>query len=340
MKWFKRIAAALALVLVVLVVALVAGARRVDHPVGMQMARVETSDGPVAVALWYPTSARPWPTTFVAGQLLEVAKDGPVKGEGLPLVVLSHGNGGSALGHADLAMALADAGYVVMAPTHAGDNFADPSRQASPALFSQRARQLRATVDFALDGWSGAPSIDANRVGAFGFSAGGFAVLTLAGGRPDMGLIASHCTQSPEFICEVLRSTGSPLIEGADGAGEFQPDPRLRAAVVAAPGLGFTFANGGLSGVRIPVQVWSGDQDKAVPYSSNSEVVERELGQLAESHRVAGAGHLSFLAPCGLIGPPPLCGDAPGFDRQAAHAAMNASILAFFDKAMPANGER
>ena len=44
-------------------VLLVAGAQRTEHPVGMQVARVETPDGPVAVAIWYPTSARAWPTT-------------------------------------------------------------------------------------------------------------------------------------------------------------------------------------------------------------------------------------------------------------------------------------
>lgn len=340
MKWLKRIAAVIAVLVLVLAVVLVAGARRSENPVGQQLARVETPDGPVAVAIWYPTTARAWPTTLIGAQLLQVAKDGPVKGDQLPLVVMSHGNSGSAFGHTDLALALASAGYVVMAPTHAGDNFADASRQGSPALFSQRAAQLRATVDFALKGWKDASHVDATRVGAYGFSAGGFTVLTLAGGRPDMAAIPAHCAQSPEFICDVLRATGSPLVDGPDGAGEFLPDPRLRAAVVAAPGLGFTFANGGLADVAIPVQVWSGEKDEAVPYETNAAVVEHELDGRVEAHRVAGAGHLSFLPPCGLIGPPALCRDGEGFDRAAAHAAMNASVLAFFDKAMPKQGTR
>lgn len=340
MKWFKRVVAAMAALVLVAVVVLVAGARRSEHPVGMQVARVETPDGPVAVAIWYPTSARTWPTTFVSGQLLDVAKGGPVAGDGLPLVVMSHGNGGSALGHVDLAMALASAGYVVMAPTHAGDNFADPSRQGSPALFSQRATQLRATVDYALGAWPDAGHVDATRIGAFGFSAGGFAVLTLAGARPDMALIAGHCRETPEFVCEVLRATGSPLVEGPGGAGEFPPEPRLRAAVVAAPGLGFTFARGGLEDVAIPVQVWSGDRDASVPYASNTGIVEQGLGSRAEPHRIAGASHVSFLAPCGLVGPPAFCRDAGGFDREAAHEAMNASILGFFDRTMPKGGVR
>ena len=150
-----------------------------------------------------------------------------------------------------------------------------------------------------------------------------------------MAAIRDHCREAPEFVCEVLRVTQSPLVDGPDGAGVFLADPRLRAAVVAAPGLGFTFAHGGLEDVAIPVQVWSGDRDTSVPYASNTGIVEQALGARAESHRMAGASHVSFLAPCGLLGPPAFCRDGEGFDREAAHQAMNASILAFFDRTMP-----
>jgi predicted dienelactone hydrolase len=42
-------------------------------------------------------------------------------------VVISHGNGGDDLTHIDTAMALANAGYVVAALTHTGDNPRDQS---------------------------------------------------------------------------------------------------------------------------------------------------------------------------------------------------------------------
>lgn len=71
-----------------------------------------------------------------------------------------------------------------------------------------------------------------------------------------------------------------------------------------------------LAGVQIPVQVWRGDRDEAVPYETNTQVVERELAGLAEPQHVPGAG----------------------FDRATAHEAMNASVLAFFEKAMPKAG--
>lgn len=330
MKWIKRLAALVALLILALAAYAFATARRSDRPVGFQVVRVESPSGPVAVALWYPTAATPRPTTFISGHLLSVARDSPVAGAGLPLVVISHGNDGSALSHVDLAMDLANAGYVVAAPTHAGDNYADRSRQASPALFSDRAGQVRATLDYVLKSWSHRDAIDSSRTGAYGFSAGGFTVLTLAGGKPAMASIREHCGRTPEFVCTLLTQVGSPLIRGADGTGAFEADHRIRAAVVAAPGLGFTFTNG-LADVRIPVQVWHGDQDEAVPHATNSRIVEQALGARGEAKTLSGATHLAFLAPCGLLKPPALCTDSSGFDRIAAHEVMNAEVIRFFD---------
>lgn len=330
MKWIKRLTALLLVLLVVFGAYVFSTATRTEKPVGFQVVRVESPSGPIAVALWYPTSGSPHATTFVSGNLLSVARDAPVLGIGLPLIVISHGNGGSALSHVDLAMDLASAGYVVAAPTHTGDNYADQSRQSSPALFNQRAEQVRATLDYMLERWPYAHAVDRSRVGAYGFSAGGFTVLTLAGGTPDLSTIADHCQQTPEFICKALAQVRSPLMTGPTGAGTFKPDARIRAAVVAAPGLGFTFGRDGLSDVHIPVQVWHGDKDQTVPYASNVRIVEEGLGDHAEPHTLREATHLSFLAPCGLLKPPSLCNDPSGFDRVAAHEAMNAEVIRFF----------
>lgn len=331
MKWLFRGFLVLVLLVAAAVGLAVGTALRTGQPVGFQVVRVESGGTPMAVALWYPTTARAWPTTFVGGTLLSVAADGPVREGRWPVVVLSHGNGGSATSHADLAMALADAGYIVAAPTHPGDNFADASRQGAPTLFSDRAAQLRATLDYLSREWSGREHVDTDRAGLFGMSAGAFTALTLAGGRPDLALIPAHCAQAPEFICEALAQVGSPLRTGADG-GPFAADPRFRAAVVAAPGLGFTLAGDGLADVQVPVQVWSGDADDTVPYASNAGLVVAGLGPRAEAHRLAGASHVSFLAPCGLLKPPAFCTDPAGFDRRAAHQAMNAEIIRFYGR--------
>ena len=49
---------------------------------------------------------------------VRAAKDCPIAGRDLPLVVISHGFGGSFVGHRDVAEALADTGFIVVVINH------------------------------------------------------------------------------------------------------------------------------------------------------------------------------------------------------------------------------
>lgn len=338
MKWIRRVILVLLLLVVGLAVALIWTALRTERSVGFQLAHTTDTDGhPFAVGVWYPTQAHPWPTTWLGLRLLEVASDAPVAGSQLPLVVLSHGNSGGPGSHADLALALASAGYVVAAPLHLGDNYVDQSAAGTVPWLRGRTQQLHRTIDYMLKTWPGHAQINPERIGAFGFSAGGITVLTAVGAQPDLRLISRQCADAPEFICQVLLKGDSPLLnpERAKQGNGFSPDMRIKAAVVAAPGLGFTLGPGALAKVRVPVQLWSGEQDTLVPYATNTRWVREGLGSQVEFHSVRGAGHFSFLVPCGLLGPPQLCADPGPFNREAFHQEMNVSVQAFFDKTLP-----
>jgi predicted dienelactone hydrolase len=219
---------------------------------------------------------------------------------------------------------------------HTGDNYVDQRQAGSRTWLVDRARHVHATIDFLLQQWPSHDRIDAGRIGLFGFSAGGFTTLATIGGQPDLRRLASHCAATPEFACRLLASGHSPLLDPAQvpPASAFVRDARVKAAVVAAPGLGFTFAPDGLNGVTVPVQVWSGDADTNVPTATNAGPVAAALGAHAELHTVPGAAHFSFLVPCGLFGPPSLCRDEGGFDRKRFHAEMDEAVVAFFRKTL------
>jgi predicted dienelactone hydrolase len=335
MKWIRRVLIAMVVLVCVVVGVTVFTALGSERPVGFRVTQATGPDGkPFVIAVWYPTDARPWPTTMIGPMLMSVAKEGAIAGHGLPLIVISHGNGGGPGGHADLAMALASAGYVVAAPMHTGDNFADQGALGSASFFNARSQQLRATVDHMLAAWPGHEHIDGRRLGAYGFSMGGFSVLTALGAQPDLRLIAPHCAKTPEFACKVLGHFKSPYMNAAaPKEGEaFAPDPRIKAAVLAAPGMGFTLAEHALDKVAAPIQLWNAEKDENVP---NSGLLREVLKDKLEFHMAPGAGHLSFLAPCrGLLRPPEICSDPGEFDRQAFHAHMNANVIAFFDKTL------
>ena len=70
-------------------------------------------------------------------------KDCPIDGEKLPLVVISHGRGGSFIGHHDIAETLADAGFVAAAINHPGDTASDMSRSSDLSVFIERPTDIK-----------------------------------------------------------------------------------------------------------------------------------------------------------------------------------------------------
>lgn len=329
-KWMKWILWGLGLMLLLTVAAvsyMVATGQHGSRPVGFQTISVPDPKGPpLTVGIWYPTDAAERP--MLLGLAVQwAAADSPVAGKALPLVVISHGQGGGLGSHVDTALALASAGFVVAAPMHTGDNFADQSDVGGPKWFVDRARHISLTIDYMLARWHGHASIDASRIGMFGFSAGGTTALLVIGGQPDFERLARHCAKIPEFACNFWKPGKEPL----PAPDTFAGDGRIRAAAIAAPGYGFAFVPDGLSKVHVPVDLWNGTADNHVPYASNVAPVAATLGDLATVQRAPGAGHFSFLVPCGLIGPPLLCHDANGFDRTAFHKTFNAAVAAFFE---------
>lgn len=253
------------------------------------------------------------------------------RGPGLPLVVISHGNGGSYSGHAATAEALAEAGFMVAALTHTGDNYRDQSRAADVA---ERPRQLKVLIEHMVSTWAG-PPVDADRIGAFGFSSGGFTVLVAAGGQPDLARVLEHCRANPGFYdCRLVA-------EQPPAAGALQNpwahDKRIRAVVAAAPALGYTFGRDGLAAVTQPVQLWRAGADRVLPHPFYAQAVHDGLPTSPEYHVVEAAGHFDFMPPCS----PQLaravtfiCEPTPGLDRALFQADFNARVVDFFTRTL------
>lgn len=285
---------------------------------------------PIEAGLWYPADgAEPRPTR-VGSFTQNLAPGAAVRGRNLPLIVMSHGNGGSFASHVDTAFALAEAGFVVAALTHTGDNYRDSSGATDLAA---RTRHLAAVIGYVGERWN-PEAVNPERIGAFGFSSGGFTVLAAAGGTPDLTRITAHCGAHPAFYaCRLIAGAAhAPTLAALTRA----PLP-LRALVVAAPALGFTFGPDSLTALRMPVQLWQAAEDVVLPAPYYVEVVQAALPRPPEFHRVEGAGHFDFLAPCpeGLArAVPAICESRPGFDRAAFHARLNADVVRFMTEAL------
>lgn len=252
-----------------------------------------------------------------------------------PLIVISHGNSGWYRGHSDTAAALAEAGFIVAALTHPGDNFRDQSRALQ---LTGRAPQFSALIDYMTRDWRGSRLIDPDRIGAFGFSAGGFTVTSIVGGESDLRMLLAHCDAHKSlFACHLLASnppdptTWRPQTR----------DDRVKAAVIAAPAFGLSFTAASLASVTVPIQLWQAAEDEILASPYHVEPIRDRLGRALEYHRVDDAGHFDFLPPCSpsaKAGTPLLCASPPGFDRAAFKAEFNRLVANFFRQALASSG--
>jgi predicted dienelactone hydrolase len=284
------------------------------------------------MAIWYPSLAAPQ-TRHMGTFSQQVASNGAIDGAGLPLVLISHGTGGYQYSHHDTALAMANAGFIVLALTHPGDNYADQS-EAIDIL--ARPRHIVTVLDYMLKEWPHRERIAPSRIGLFGFSSGGFTALVSVGGQPDLGRVPTHCAQHrADYACKLISRHGEPVTTVTTAATADMHERRIRAAVIAAPALGFTFDAAALSKVTIPIQLWRAHSDEIVPHPWYAEQVRASLPRPPEYHVVAHAGHFDFLAPCTeklATVAPQICASEKGFDRADFHQRFNAELIGFFQK--------
>ncbi len=246
------------------------------------------------------------------------------------LIVIVHGAGGDYKSHSDTAIALAGAGFIAAAITLPPSHW---SGRAHPIRVSERPRAIHALIHYLQTGWKGRAALKPDSAGIYGYSTGGFAALVTIGGVPDFSRIGPYCENHPAiFICDKLKALGLDAAQ-LPPPEPVTPEPSIKAAVIAAPALGFTFTRAGLANVRIPVQLWRAGQDQVLPSPDYAEPVRDNLPLPPEYHVAANASHFDFLPPCkpalaeaaALI-----CTEQNGFDRAAFHRSFNQALVDFF----------
>jgi predicted dienelactone hydrolase len=314
-----------------------AAAEQTSMTVGMEQVSAPVGgDAAVPVTIWYPSVSPARSRAFGPFQLEVAIMGDPVAGR-LPLIVMSHGTGGSAFGSVNLAIALAKAGFVVAALEHTGDNFHDRSRSFTWANFASRPHQVRAAIDFLLNTWRRKSAINPDRIGMFGHSAGGTTSLIVGGGVLDYGQVVRFCVSHPEdWGCK----QGSQRVQTRPSAESDVPpvseaDSRVKALVIAAPALAPGFATSGLAKLKPAVQLWVAGRDVIVVDAGR---MSAWMPAKPERHDIEDAGHFSFLVPCSDVlrtAAPEICADQPGFDRAAFQQEFTTAVIRFFRKRLP-----
>ena len=323
-----------ALAVFFLAIAVVVTSARADG-VGFRDISLEVDGERLITALWYPTDAPPGQAS-VGPFTMAANREAPIGAGRYGLIVISHGTGGGRLNHRDTAIRLAEGGYVVAAPEHAGDSYRDKRYSGTSENWRRRPSQLSAVLDRLLGDSEFGPHIDTRRIGAIGHSAGGYSVLALIGGRADMAVLIRHCTryreEDPAF-CGYGRPDGE-----IHGTMPDLSDPRVAAVVAVAP-VGALFGEGAFAGVEVPAQIYRLEGDRVLREPWHAENILTLMGDNANliSHPVAH--HFAFISPfpASLIGRVGEAGrDPAGFDRRAFLTRIDEQILSFFGDTLPA----
>jgi predicted dienelactone hydrolase len=283
------------------------------------------SSGPaINVAVWYPSDDPPSPIEFGAF-ILSAAKDGALRGHKLPLVVMSHGRGGSFVANSDTAEHLADNGFVVAALNHPGDTTSDKSRIGELSIYLQRPKDVSRVIDHIITAEPWSAAIDAARIGVFGFSRGGYTGLVAVGARPNFVAGLPMCEGRTDKICGELHGpqfSNLPMLH----------DRRIKAAAIADP-LTIFFTVESFSDVMVPVQLWASEAGFDGVDPKAVEAISAALKTPHTLYKVENSQHFSFVRVCraGIADQEPvICNDPPGFDREQFHVRLNASVAAFF----------
>lgn len=259
----------------------------------------EGTEHPLAAGLWYPalnpqgvkeeiTYTMTWKVPGVEvnmptvhGQALLSAVVNPASAP-YPLVIFSHGFGGSGPLYSTLVEHYASYGFVVLAPEHK-EQF-DPEWSDLWRASIDRPRDIKQTLDYAeqLNGEDRemAGMIDMQHVAVVGHSYGGYTALAMAGAQYDLAAYNTRCAALPEndpntFLCTPLVPKEADMAARAGfdpipaGLWPSLGDSRVT-AIVPMAGDSYLFDKVGLSKITIPMMAIGGTVDTSTPYEWGS----------------------------------------------------------------------
>lgn len=292
--------------------------------------------------VFYP-STQPSKATWIGPYELHATRDAPPIPGAKPLVVISHGHGGSDLSHHDLAVYLASHGFVAATLQFPKDNYSDYQKYTgTPVVLDGRPIQVKSTVTMLLHAPRWKVLIDPEKIGEAGFSAGGYTALLNVGAVPRFSRVINYCKQHPQDpgICIPVRKF-QPHVEAAVAALQHDldkwgspDDPRVKAAFVMAP-FSLIFDKAGLASIDRPVFLYDGGDDQVVKLKYNMLHIAPLMKTLVGIKIIPKAGHYVFLGPCSKqlaeeTLAQPICKVPPGVNRAKAITQVDADALAFF----------
>jgi predicted dienelactone hydrolase len=302
---------------------------------------------PLKTEIWYPTAdaypqAEPQPDfPFIVPPTIRDAK---LLNRRFPLVLISHGTGGGRITLAWMATALAQQGYVVAAVDHWGNTYDNKTPEGFLKNWN-RPLDISFVLTQLLQDASLSKMIDPQKVGALGFSIGGYTVIALAGGEVDYNALQRYIRTPqgrkevtvPEFP-QLASLVNDPTMDTLFRNIPPLKDKRIKAVFALSPAIGQGFSSSKqVKQIDIPVSIVGAESDSITPYQTNALHYHKLLPN-SEYYLVKGkVGHYIFLneAKEGLKNEMPLIyADDPSISRRQIHEQVAQQAVNFFGKTL------
>lgn len=320
-----------------------------------------TGSRPVAWVVWYPACdnisgdrmAVPASSKDALFIILGGIIDAPVNRDrdSWPVVLLSHGTGGSAYGMDWIGHRLAQHGYIAVAVSHHGNTTQEPFLPEGFLCWWERAPDLTIALDGLSQKGPIAEAMDMSKVFALGFSLGAYTVLAMAGAHTHMHLFEEWLNQSPrkgpngpkefpdlsEHIPH-LSATSAEFQASQCRQRDTYRDHRLKAVVAIAPPPPIrAFTPASLAAIDLPIHIFVGQADKEAPPEPCAIWLDKHLTNSSLTLLGINVGHYVFLNEAtdfGKKAEPDICSDHVDVDRLDIHERTILAAVKYFDKAI------
>jgi len=303
---------------------------------------------PLDAGIWYPSGGSSYQgkvgdnAVFVGMPVLQ----GPAVATGPhPLLVISHGSGGSYQTLSWLANELVYAGYMVLGVNHPGSTTGDSSPRRAIQHWN-RPKDISASISALLADPTFGAQVDTQQISMLGFSLGGLSALSIAGARVSKEQYQQYCSRfgNKATDCQFFARGGVDL--NSVSKEEFEADladSRITRTIAVDPALGSAMLDESLKKIEQPVLLLNLGLEQgrqvAVDIGPKGNQLTSRLAS-AEYQELVGANHFSFLGLCKqgaeqiLIdeGEDPICYEENGRDRRQLHKDIASLIVQFLNR--------
>ncbi|RYU91544.1 dienelactone hydrolase [Mucilaginibacter terrigena] len=302
---------------------------------------------PLITEVWYPTADNSKAPTLKEGFPFIVepsVRNAALPAQKHPLIMISHGTGGGRLTMEWLADILVKQGFIVAAVDHWG-NTHDNKIAIEFVTPWQRAQDISFVLTQLLNNPDLDKVIDRQRIGAAGFSIGGFTVIALAGAKLDLHA-ADEFSKTPQGIKEMtipefpnlVNTIDENAIEASFKKSPPLKDKRIKAVFSMCPAVGQGFVKQSqFKDVDIPLFIVGAQSDSIAPVKTNAAHFHKLMPK-SKLYVVPGkAAHYVFLneaIPEIKKTGGPIFNDDASVDRRAVHQQVGDMAVKFFKESL------